>query len=390
MSVQVRNIGLFSAIALVTAFSMQPAEAATPACTHGTALLQNDAQAWYSLQTQTTRLKTNITKLRNDIDAVIQMNDDIGNDDKTAKDIHKDLSSIAPLFELAPTIQSGLAKTARAAEIAHKDVLGPIHKVTNDIVTLAKLHEIKAELDAKVLPKLALFEKDAATAHLKSVTLTKDYIQACHIAATIQSKACIGSGNKAIDGVYTAFKTPITATNTVVIDTATVLGKVNDIMETKITPGLKPLIDINGPMREFNKVVEALEKEIHKLEHDMKKHVHIHVGPVNLKFTIHHLLKEWKIEVKKFEHLLNVDKLKKAMRHAVEKVVHKVVHAMEGFIHHLEHSVKVNGFNLGSLETAFAKLRTDLNFSSFKVDFKAYDLAIKDMSLGLSGLQSCK
>jgi len=43
------------------------------------------------------------------------MNEQIGEANKTANKIHKTLSLIAPLFELAPSLQSGLKKAARAA-----------------------------------------------------------------------------------------------------------------------------------------------------------------------------------------------------------------------------------------------------------------------------------
>lgn len=126
--------------AVVAMWGVPSAVAETAACTHGTALLQTDAQAWLSLQTQLARLKTNITNIRTEITEVIDMNDDVGEADKTAKKIHSRLSLIAPLFELAPSLQSGLDKTAHAAEISHKNVLSPIYKVTNAIVTKGRLH----------------------------------------------------------------------------------------------------------------------------------------------------------------------------------------------------------------------------------------------------------
>ena len=182
---------LVPAIAVMAAFAPTLAQAETAACAHGTALLHNDAHGWLTLQNQLTRLKKNVAHIRTEISDVIDINDDIGKADKTAKDLHKVLSRISPLFELAPSLQSGIDKTSRAAEISHKDVLGPIHSVTNKFVTVAKLREIKAELDAKVLPKIADFEKKSSTAHLKSVKLGGDFIEACHIAQTIQSTTCI-------------------------------------------------------------------------------------------------------------------------------------------------------------------------------------------------------
>jgi hypothetical protein len=91
--------------------------------------------------------------------------------------------------------------------------------------------------------------------------------------------------------------------------------------------------------------IHELDKAIHKLDHEMKKHIHIHVGPVKLLFTIKHLLKEWKKEVKKLKHFMHVDKIKAEMRRAVERALHRVVHDIEKEIHHLEHSVKTNRFN---------------------------------------------
>lgn len=366
-----------------------PAKAETAACSHGTALLQNDTHAWLSLYNQNVRLHKNVTHIRTEIDDIIVMNDDIGEADKTAQKIHKILSLIAPLFELAPSLQSGLEKTARAAEISHKDVLGPVYKVTNGLVTNAKLHEIENELDTKVLPKIAQFEKGASNAHLKAVTLTKDYIEACHIADTIKKATCIQSGEKAITNVYDAFKIPVQTANTVVVDTAKVINVLNEIMETELSVSMRPIITIKRPMDDIARAIHALERQIHKLEHEMKKHIHIHIGPLKIRFTIKHLLKEWKKEVKKLEHLMHVDKIKAEMRRAIEKVLHKVVHDIEKEIHHLEPHVHIGGFNMSDLDLAFSKFRSGLNFKDIDFGLGVYDIAIKDISLGLHGLKSC-
>jgi len=366
------------------------AEAASPSCTHGTSLLHVDAQAWQSLHFQAARLHKNLTAIRTEINDVIEINEDIGQADKTAKDIHKVLSQISPIMELAPTVQSGMNKTARAAEISHKDVLGPIHKVTNELVTRAKLKEIREELDTKVLPKISKLDKNAVDAHLRAVTLSKDYVEACHLAATIQKKACISAGEKAIDGVYAVFHKPVQTANTAVTDAAKAINVLNRILETEISVGLKPIIAIKRPITGIAKVLRAIERDIRKLEHAMKKHIRIHIGPINVRFTVHHLLKEWKIEMRKLEHLLNIDKIKRAMRRAVEKVLHSIVHAMMKFIHRLEHSIKIDGFNMGSLDIAFGKLRTGLNFKPIDFHLRTFDLAIKDVSLGLHGLKICK
>jgi len=92
-----------------------PAKAETASCQHGTALLQNDTQAWLSLYNQNACLRKNVTDIRTEIHDVIGMNEQIGEANKTANKIHKTLSLIAPLFELAPSLQSGLKKAARAA-----------------------------------------------------------------------------------------------------------------------------------------------------------------------------------------------------------------------------------------------------------------------------------
>ncbi len=388
------KIGLVSAVSATLMIGLavtDPAHAAaTPACQHGTALLNNDAHAWSSLNTQAVRLDRNLTAVRNDIDTVIKINDDIGEVDHIAQKVHKTLSLIAPLFALAPALKSGLERTANAAETSHKSFLNPVHKVTNALVTGARLHEIEAAMDKQVLPKVKLLEKDAATAHLKAVTLAKDYIEACRIAATIQSAACISSGNKLIDATYKTFQAPVTTLNTAVIDTANIMAEVNKLMETDITPGLKPVIDIRPPVIDTAKALHEIEHLLHILEKDLKKHVHIHVGPVNLKFTVEHLLKEWKKELKKLEHLIHVDKLKRAMRKAVEKVMHKVIHDIEKTIHRLEHSVTVHGFNMGSIEAAFRKLEADLRFKGVPFNVQLWDNPIRGISADLPKLKACK
>ena len=367
-----------------------PTQAASMSCTHGTALLQSDTQAWLSLYNQNVRLHKNIVHIRTEIDDIIVMNDDIAEADKTAKKIHKILSLIAPLFELAPSLQSGLEKTARAAEISHKDVLGPIYKVTNGFVTKAKLHEIEKALDTQVLPRIAKFEKGSSDAHLKAVTLTKDYIEACHIADIIKKAACIQSGEKAIDDVYAGFKLPVKTVNTVVVDTANVINDLNKIMETELSVSMRPIIVIKNPMNDVARALHQVYREIHKLEREMKKHIHIHIGPLKLRFTVEKLLKEWKKEVKKLEHLMHVDKIKAEMRRAIEKVLHKVVHDIEKELHHLEHSVKIDGFNMSGIDLAFSKFRTDLDFKDIDFGLGTYDIAINGISLGLHGLRSCE
>ena len=95
-------------------------------------------------------------------------------------------------------------------------------------------------------------------------------------------------------------------------------------------------------------------------------------------------------ELKKLEHFMYVDKIKAEMRRAVETALHRVVHDIEKEIHHLEHSVKIDGFNLSDLDLTFIKLRTGLDFKDIDFGLGTYDIAIKGMSLGLHGLKTCK
>lgn len=390
MRFQVKTLCLISLAALLSVVQPPTAQAETQACTHGTALLQNDAQAWLSMHNQLAQFKKNIIKIRTEITDIIDMNDDVGEADKTANDIHKKLSLIAPLFELAPNLQSGLDKTSRAAEIAHKKILGPIYKITDTIVTDARLHEIRALINKKVLPKVSTVESISSKAHLKSVTLGKDFIKACHIAATIKSAACISSGNKAIDAIYNDFNKPVRLTDTAVVDVAKGIGVVNRVMETELSVTLRPVIDIHAPIVDISKVVRALDREIHKLERALKTHIHIHIGGFKFRFTIKHLLEEWKAEMRKLEHLVDVDKLKKEMRKAVEKVLHPIVHDIEKFIHKLEHSFKPKGISLAKLEAELKALEKMLAFKGPNVDLSAIDKAIKKMEDAVRALEKCK
>lgn len=376
--------------AFIMASTVSTAQAATPACTHGTALLQTDAHAWLSLYNQMARLKTNVTHIRTEISDVIEINDDVGDASKTAYDIHKTLSLIAPLFELAPSIQSGLEKTARAAEISHKDILNPIHKVTDAIVTKARLHQLRAEIDKKVLPNIGKYEGQSSKAHTQSVKFGGDYVKACHVAATIQKKACISSANKAIDDVYGIFNKPVGLLNTAVLDVAKGVGEANKIMETSLSVSFKPIVDIHAPIVDIAKVVRALEHEIHKLERAMKRHIHIHIGAIHLRFTIKHLLKEWKAELRKLEHLVNIDKLKKEMEKEVNKIIHPIVHAIERFIHRLEHRMTPPGINLSALEADLKALEALLNFGGPHFDLSAIEKAIHDIENAIHAMEQCK
>lgn len=390
MRLQSKIICALPWLACISILTPQDAKAEIPACTHGTALLQNDAQAWLTLQSQLTRLKANVTRVRDEISEVIDINDDVGDASDTANKIHKTLSLISPLFELAPSLQSGLDKTARAAEISHKNVLGPVHKVTNAVVTDGRLHEIKAEIEANVLPKIALMEKDASTAHLKSVTIGKDYVEACHVAATLKSAACISSGNRDIQTIYNNFNKPVSTLDTVVLDAAKGIGEANRIMETSLSVSFNPLLDIRAPVLDISKAIKDLEHEIDKLEKFLEKYIHIHFGGLNLKFKIKDLLKEWKAELKKLEHLVDIDKLKAEMRKAVEKVLRPIVQDIEKFIHSLEHSLTPPGLDLSKLEADLKAFEKMLAFNRPHVDLTAIEKAIKDMENAIKALESCK
>lgn len=374
----------------VAAVAVSPARAETPACMHGTALMQTDAQAWLSLQNQMARLKTNVTRIRDEITEVIDINDDVGEASHEASQIHKVLSLIAPLFELAPSLQSGLEKTAHAAEITHKNVLSPIHKVTDAVVTKGRLHQIRAEIDAKVLPNIAKYENYAIAAHLKSVTFGNDYIKVCHVAATLQKVACVSSANKDIDTIYKNLNQPVTLLNTAVIDVAKGVGDANRILETSLSPSFKFAADLHTPLADISKVIKELEKEIRKLERDLKKHIHVRIHPFDWKFSIERLLKEWKAELKKLEHLVDVDKLKKEMRKAVEKVLHPIVHDIEKFIHSLERDMPKPNLDLGKLEADLKKIEAFFASLEPHYDLSALEKAIKEIEDAIKALESCK
>ena len=178
--------------------------------------------------------------------------------------------------------------------------------------------------------------------------------------------------------------------DTVVVDTANAIGTANHIMETEISVGLKPIIAIHGPIVDVSKAIAALEREIKKLEHALKQHIHIHVGPVKLKFTINHLLKEWKTILKKFEHLINVDKLKKAMRKAVEKALHHIIHDIQKFIHSLEPKIHMHGFDMSKLDAELKALFRSLEFKGVHLNLSAFDPAIKGIDVHLPKLRHCK
>lgn len=390
MRFRAKTLSVISLAALLSVVQPPAAQAEIQACTHGTALLQNDAQAWLSMHNQLAQFKKNVIKIRTEITDIIDMNDDVGEADKTAKDIHTKLSLIAPLFELAPNLQSGLDKTSHAAEIAHKKILGPVYKATDTIVTDARLHKIRALINEKVLPKVSDIEAVSSKAHLKSVTLGKDFIKACHIAATIKSTACISSGNKAIDAIYNDFNKPIRLTDTAVVDVAKGIGIVNRVMETELSVTLRPVIDIHAPIVDISKVVRELDHEIDKLERALKTHIHIHIGAFKFRFTIKHLLEEWKAEMRKLEHLVDVDKLKEEMRKAVEKVLQPIVHDIEKFIHKLEHSFEPKGISLAKLEAELKALEKMLAFKGPNVDLSAIDKVVKDMEDAVRALETCK
>ena len=349
--------------------SAPSAQAAIASCTHGIAVLNNDAQAWSSLNLQARRLHTNIEALRNDLNDLLEMNADIGHADKVAKDIHSVLGKISPLMELVPSIQSGIERTSNAAQVTHSSVLGPVYKITNGVVNATDLQNIVHILDTKVIPKLVLFENKSSDFHLDTAKYTHDFTEACHIIQTAEKLACSAPGSKIIDDTYSGFRTPVTRLTSDVLFAAKAISEVNNLLERDIFPGMHLVLDLDTPMQEIARVIHAIEALVHKLEKDLKKLIHIHVGPVNVKFTVAYLLKEWKKEIRKLEHLLNVDKLKKEMRKEIEKVLHAVEHEMTNLIHKLESHITVHGMDLSGLEAALRRLEPHLDIKGPELNF---------------------
>ncbi|MBO6521851.1 MAG: hypothetical protein JJ900_15795 [Rhodospirillales bacterium] len=241
-----------------------------------------------------------------------------------------------------------------------------------------------------MLPNITKYEGIIGKAHLKSVKLGNDYIKACHIASTLQQKACISAGNKDIDTVYNVFNKPVGLLNTTVIDASKGVADVNQILETALSPSFNIALKLHGPVVDVSKYVKELEHEIDKLEKEMRRHIHIRIHPFDWKFEIEHLLKEWKAEMKKLEHLVNLDKLKKEMRKAVEKVLHPIVHAIEKFIHKLEHDMTPPGLDMSKLEADLKAIEKFFESLEPHYDFSEIDKAIKEIEDAIRALESCK
>jgi hypothetical protein len=77
---------------------------------------------------------------------------------------------------------------------------------------------------------------------------------------------------------------PVQTVNTVVVDTANAINVLNKTMEAELSVSMRPIIAIKNPMDDVAHAIHELDKAIHKLEHEMKKHIHIHVGPVKVRF----------------------------------------------------------------------------------------------------------
>lgn len=319
---------------------------------------------------------------------VVYINKAVGLADKTAKEIAKELNLVAPTLELAPSVQSRLEHVAKAVETSHKNMLGPIHSVTNGLVTKAELEEVKAVLSKEVIPEITVLEAASEAAHLASVALGSPYAQACHLIDTSKSAKCVAGGTKAIDTIYAKFENPVRTTDTFVIALAKTLAIENGLIEKYILPGLEPIISLMPTVKEMAHVIKDLDKDVRHLKHELKHHIHIKIGLVDVHFTVEHLLKEWKKEVHKLEHVIKVDKLKAEMRHAVDKVLHPVTHKMTKFIHHLESNVKIDGYSVDSVSAEFKKLSTKkvtIKFSPTLMESAEAQLK-KDIAI----IRSCK
>jgi archaellum component FlaC len=385
---------LFAVFLSVVLFPNHKAQAFanSPACAHGTTLLSNDLHAWQSLYNQSARLYKNIKEIRNDINSVIEIEEDVKKAKKTAADIQKVTEALVPVFELVPEVQSGLEHTGKAAGIAHKNVLTPIYDVAHGLVEDAKLREIRKTLDTEVLPRVAKFEKFTSDTQARVLRVTHDFTETCHLAEIAKTETCSTAGFKVVTGVYDVFKAPITEGTTAIIELSNTLSSINRLLEDVLNPAFEPMAVIKGPVDDITKALRVVHHDIYLFERELDKRITIKLGPPlpELRFTVNHILKEWKKEVKKLEHLVDIDALKRKVRHEIDHLLHPLIHRMTGFIYRLESGVKIDGFSASDIAADLSKLRSRMAVEMPIFDFNVYDVASRNLSAGSSQTKSCR
>lgn len=386
------KIFFLSAIVLLTA-SISPNTASaydtSAECIHGTALLNNDAQAWQAVYTQSVRLYDNIKRFRDDVNAIIELEEDIGRTDSDARKVQKVTGTIAPAFELAPEIQNALEDVSEAAGIAHKDVISPIYKIASDLVKATKLREIRDQLDKEVLPRVAKFEKFTTDNQLRVTNISKDYIETCHAAEIVATQACSSDGFKAIAGVYTLFKAPISDATRGIIELAKVLSDINSVLETNLEPALRPIKDIVSPMKAISHAFKSVDHEIYLFDRELDKRITLKIGLFEHSFTIKYLLKEWRKEVKKFEAIVKISTIKREIRHKIDEILDPTIHRMTGFLHSLEKKVTIDGLNIDEIGKLIQDVKNRMAIEMPIIDFQIYDRTGSGLSLQRNKIKSC-
>lgn len=359
-------------------------------CTNGIAILDQNAQTWHALDHQSALLYKNIAHIRDNINSIIEIDEDLAKDAKTAKDLHKLMSLIAPSFELAPEVQTGLENVGRAAEFAERDVLSPAHKITDDLVSAARLREIRDELNTKVLPRVSELAKFAAQTQARVLRVSGGVSDACRIAEAVENTACSNEGFRAVSGVYNAFRPPVLETTKVISELNGALAKINALLETRITPVLNPVLVVERPLKDVSAVLRSLEDEIHRFKHALDKRITIRVDAlITVRFSVKQLLKDWKKEVRKFEHLVDIDALKREMRKKIEAILEPEVRKMTRSIRGLEKKVSIDNLNISDVKKMLAELKSRMALEMPIIDFHAYDKADEGLIRIAKRTKSC-
>lgn len=359
-------------------------------CVNGMAVLAQNAQTWHELNHQFTTLYKNIAHVRDNINSIIEIDDDLAKDSKTAQKVQKVMNLIAPGFELVPEIQTGLENIGRAAEISDRDVLSPAHKIANDLVSAAKLREIRDELNTQVLPRVSKLAGFASQTQARVLKVSRGVSDACRIAEAVNTAACSRKGFQAISDAYTAFRPPVLETTKVVSELNGALGQVNALMEKSVTPVLKPVLVVERPLKDVSAAFRSLDDGIHQFEHALERRITIHVdGLIKLRFSVKQLLKDWKKEVRKFEHLVDVDALKREMRKEIEAVLEPEVRKMTRVIKRLENSITIDGLNISDVEKMLAELKSRLALEMPIIEFQAYEKADLGLTRIAEQTKSC-
>lgn len=141
-----------------------------------------------------------------------------------------------------------------------------------------------------------------------------------------------------------------------------VLTDINNALEHDLLPMFKPIEAIEKPVKSIHTAAERIHHELGKFKRILKHRFKIKIhGLVVINTSVDHALKEWNKTVKKIEKELHINYIKHLMDEEMDKTMRPVIHGISHEIHHLEKSVRVDGFSIDDAKKVYASVIGELD-----------------------------